>query len=513
MSSILAAIILTGLAASDPVPGTYIEVNFAQGDAAGSGSATEVVLMGNKLAAGTAVVDTEVYGPDGLVPMQTEADVIGLFGAGSELHRMWRAFVRVNKTTTVRAIAVTENAGGTAASVSTVLTVPATGSGNIRIVVHDEVVDVGVQSGDALDTIGANMVTAVNLMAHWGVVASYNVATDTFTLAAKQKGPRGNDIRFQIIPSNGIGTQFSAGVTVDSPLASGATPDTNATALQTLSTGHYYYIVSAAGDATQLGALVSQVNVLAAPISGNRQRVIAASSGTLNATTTIATGRNAARAEIAWLEKSPLEPPVLAANHAAVITLFETRPNPRTNFCGFGQDAKTSDFWVVPAPRTKTAWPSRTSIASALNNGITPIGVLANGSTYLVNRITTRSLNGAVNDYRIRAAHKVTICDFFAEDLAVKTSQQCAGKRIMDNPVPGQPVPGPDVIFPTAYKGIILQLINVYEANNLLQNVAEIKAGIKVQREANPRTRMGARVPLQPVDNAEQFAVAIDQVA
>jgi hypothetical protein len=34
-----------------------------------------------------------------------------------------------------------------------------------------------------------------------------------------------------------------------------------------------------------------------------------------------------------------------------------------------------------------------------------------------------------------------------------------------------------------------------------------------VQRETNPTTRMGIAIPLQPIDNAEQFAVQISQVA
>ncbi len=235
--------------------------------------------------------------------------------------------------------------------------------------------------------------------------------------------------------------------------------------------------------------------------------------GTLAATTTIATGINKARAEIVWQEKSLFPEAELAANHAAVITLFETKPNPRTNFCNFGQDAVTNDFWVVPAPRLKTAWPSRTSIKSALNNGHSPIGVQTNGASYLVNRITTRSLNGSTNDYRIRAAHKVTICDFFGDDLLAKTVLQFGGKRIAADPAQGQRPPGADVLTPIVYRGAILGLLDVYDTNDLLDNVAAIKSGLVVQRETSPTTRMSARIPLRPIDNCEQFAIALDQVA
>ena len=509
--SVLAAIILTGLAISDPVPGAYLEVNFAQGEAAGSGSATEVVLIGNKLSTGSAVVDTEVYGPDTLVQLQTEADAISLFGAGSELHRMFRRFTRINKDTTLRAIAVTESAGA-AATATCVISTAATGNGNIRVYAYDEFVDVAIASGDAVDTIGAAVVSAVNQMTHWGFTTSYNTGTDTVTFTAKQKGPRGNQIRIQLAITSGIGTSLSA-LTTDTAFSGGTTEDSYTTALGTLATAKYYYQVSASSESTKLGALVTQINTLAAPTTGNRQRVIAGSVETLANATTLATGRNAARCEIVWSEKSPLPESEIAAHQAAIVTLFEVRPNPRTNWCNFGQDAQTSAYWQLPASRVKSAWPSRTSIKSALNNGLSPVGVNTNGSTYLVNRITTRSLNGSVNDYRIRAAHKVSLCDFFGEDLVAKTVLQFSGKRIADDPVQGQRPPGPQVVTPTIYKGAIFTLLTEYDGNDLIDNLAAVKAGTIVQRETSPRTRISARIPFRPIDNAEQFAIALDQVA
>ncbi len=503
------AIVLTGLSSNDPVPGAYLEINFAQGEAAGSGSPIEVLLLGNKLAAGSAVPDTTVYGPDTLVPLQTEQDAIALFGPGSELHRMFRRFTKVNKDITLRALVVTESTG-TQATGSIVVTNAATGNGAVRVWVHDEFVDASVTTGDSAIVIAGAIATVVNQMTHWGVTAS-DGGTNTVTLTAKQKGPRGNDIRYMAAITPGIATTVSA--TTDGALSGGATADSNAAALVTINPTRYYYIVSAASDQTQLQALLAQVNLQAAPTTGVRQRVVAGSVDTLGNAQSLATALNGARAEIAWSEKSPWTPAELAANEAAIVTLFETKPNPRTNFANFGQDAVTSQYWLVPAPRLASAWPSRTSVKAALSNGLSPVGVFASGATYLVNRITTRSLNGAQNDYRIRSAHKVTVCDFFGDDLLAKTVLQFSGKRIADDPLQGARPPGGSVITPTIYRGAVFRLIDDYDANDLLQDVAQIKAGTIVQREANPRTRMSARIPLRIIDNAEQFAIALDQVA
>ena len=506
------AISLTGFTANDPVPGQYLEISFAQGDAAGSGSPIEVLLMGNMLSTGAATADSVVYGPDSIVQLQTEQDAIDLFGTGSELHRMWRRFTKVNKDTTLRAIAVSQSAGaqatGTFRYVGT-----ATSAGSTRVYVHDEFVDVAIDSLAISSDVAGDVADEINKQTHWGVTAAAT-ATGVWgfvTLTARQNGLRGNDIRFmpQITPGLGM----SVPTAVDQAMSGGTVADSNSTALSTINNSKYYYIVSAANDATQLGALVTQINTNAAPTIGIRQRALAGSIDTVSNTNTLATGRNAARAEIVWSEKSPWTPSDLAANQAAIVTLFETQPNPRTNFAGFGNDAVTSQYWVVPRPRLDSAIPSRTNIKSALNNGVSPIGVNPNGSTYLVNRITTRSLNGSQNDYRIRDAHKVTICDFFGEDLLAKTALNFSGKRIANDPPDGAQPPGPDVVTPSRYRSAVFGLLDVYAANDLLQNVDAIKAGTVVQRETSPTTRLAVRIPLAVVDNALQFALALDQVS
>ncbi len=501
-------IVLTGFSANDPVPGAYLQIDFAQGDAAGSGSDSEVLLMGNMLSTGSATVDTTVYGPDSLVQLQTEQDCINLFGTGSELHRMWRRFVKVNKDTTVRAIAVTESVGVKATGTLTIATT-ATGNGNIRVWVHDEFVDTSVTTGDTATVIGDNIVANMNAMTHWGVTAANS--SGTITITARQKGLRGNFIRFMSAYTAGMGSTSSP--VVDTAFTGGTTADSSTTALSTIASLKYYYIVSAAEDTTQLGALVTQVGTQSAATTGIRQRVIGGAVGTLSASNTVAVARNSARCDIQWSEASPWTPSELAANLAAVITLFETKPSPRVNFASFGQDAVTAPFWLVPATRDGSKVPTRASIKSALNNGLSPVGVNANGTTYLVNLITTRSLNGSVNDYRIRDHHKVTICDFFSDDVLVKIVLQHSGKAIGDDPVQGARPPGPTVLTPTIMRGTITGVVDVYDANDLLQDVALIKAGLVVQRASSPRSRMTARIPLRPIDACFQFALDVQQVA
>lgn len=503
-----ASIVLTGLASNDPVPGVYVETNFAQGPAAGGNTARPILVIANKSGGGSATPDTTLYGPDTPVPLQTEADMIALGGPGSEAHRIYRRMASVNKDTAVYWLFVTPSAG-TAATGTVVIANAATGNTTHQLWVGDEMVETSVASGDAAAAIATAIAASVNSKTHWPVTAA--ASTGTVTLTAKNPGPRGNEIRFMARFTTAAGSTTTA--TTDTALTSGATADSNVTALSTILPRRFYYIVSAAGDATQAGAVSSQVNLQAAPTIGIRQRCFFGSTDTLANVNSVATGLNSARAEVVWSEKSPWTGAELAGYAAAVYALFEAAENPRTNFASFGNDNVTTNYWKVPRPRLDSAIPTRNSLKSALNNGVTPIGMNPNSSTFLVNRITTRSLSGAVPDYRIRAAHKVTICDFFADDLQAKAALQNAGKRIANDPPQGVRMPGPQVVTPSVFRGQIVSLLNDYDSNDLLQNLDQIKQGLIVQRETSPSTRMTARVPLQPIDNLEQIAVAVDQVA
>ncbi len=443
--------------------------------------------------------------------MQTEADAIALFGAGSELHRMVRAFLKINKSTSLYAAPVHESSGSKA-TLAITITGPATGNGTVRCFVGADPIDTGFVNGDSATTIAANMATNINANANLGVTA--NASVGVLTLTAKQKGLRGNWLRGSAIVLNG------SGVTSDTVsqvfFTGGTTADSNTNVLNFLATNglRYYYQVSAAEDATQFGALATQINTLAAPIVGLRQRCVAGSVDTLSNAITIATGINSARAECVWMQNSDVPPAELATIVTAVYSLFEATPLSAANgvnFDGFGNDAKSGEFWSVPAPIVGTA-ASRTSIKSALNNGLTPLQVQKAGRTSLVKRVTTRSLNGAVNDYRIADAGKVTICDYFADDLYNILTLQFGRKLIGNDPAQGQPSPAPGVITPSLVRPTIVNLINFYANLGLIDGPSVIK-GLVVQRESAPTSRMTARVPLFTNDPLHQFGIAIDQVA
>lgn len=580
----MAEISLTGLSVNDPVPGFYIQTNFAQGPAAGSGSARTALLIGNMTSAGMATPDTVIYGPDTSTPIQLEQDWINYFGAGSPLHRAMRRFVKINGITSLYGLAVTASNGAAAIGWISV-TGTASGVGNIRVWVTDTFQDTLINNGDTPTTICTNVVANLNTHSEWPVTATatggvtsftvtnpgsgytsaptvmfsggggsgasaiatiagnmvtgitvvdpgtgYTTAptisfsggggssaaatatvTQTVRLQAKVKGPRGNYISYQSLVTAGITTAATA--STDSFLVNGVTADSNVTALGTIDASKYYYIISEAGDATQFGALASQVGLQALPVTGIRQRCFAGSQDTLSNTITIATGINNPRAEVEWQQASDWTPFEVAANNAALFALLENSgPKPRHNFCDFPSQAPDVPLWVVPPQRNQGVWPSRASQSSALNNGITPIRANTNGTTSLVRRITSYSLTNSVNDYRVRDAHKVTEVDFYGDDLYAILTQNFGGKDLGDDPPQGTQPPGPNVATPLRVESSVDRLTLNYGEDDRMKNADVIVANTIVQRETNPTDRMSILVPLTPIDIFATGAVLLNQV-
>ena len=509
----MGAIVLTGIPADYALPGNYVETNLGVGPVSGSDVSYPILLVGNKTTAGDATPDTTVYGPTSALPLQTEQDCINRFGAGSEIHR---AFLRVtdpirgagNQTTAVYAIAVTESVGVAASLIITYATNAIAPGGSTRIWVGDEFVDVPVATGDTPTVIAANAVLAVNAKTKWAVTATS--ALGVLTLTAKNKGLRGNWLRGQATISSAISTTVS-GALVPTYFTGGTVADDSTAALATLASQRFYYNVSAAEDAVQFGALATQVAAQALPAVGQRMRCFGGSIDTQANAITIASGRNAARGEYVNIPAADWTPFEIAAHAAACYARLETKPKPRHNFSGFGNGPNENAIWKLPAPRSG-ATQTAAQLNTAIKNGLTPIGVNANGSTYIVKRCTTKCLNGANPDFRSRDAHKVTVTDFFADDWYAKLNAQFSGKDLTDDPSQGQHVPGASVATPSTIKGALFQLIDLYNNNDQLQAADTIKKNAVVQREVTPTTRASARVPLTVIDILDQTTTALDQV-
>lgn len=514
----MADVVLQGVPATAP-PGVYVQLDFAQG---ATGLPTQVysaLILANCTSQGSQASCTPgtVFGPATLIPCQTVQDAVNLFGAGSPAHLMFAAFKILNPSTPLN-VAPVAAATGTAATQS--VTITATGAspqttGVVQYQVDGKVPAQAVFAAtDNATTIAANLAAAIN--GNTGLPVTATSSAGVLTVTAKVVGARGNNLRgfAGVVSGSGVTVSVVSPANFTSGAGSDATGYTNTLNAIALNGQRYYYVIPEAGGDNIDGytngiaaEVQSFIDSQALPAIGLRQRAVMGSNDTIAHTSAVATLLNDARCEIVQCNQLDLTAGELAAKWAAAIMDFETAPLDAAgvNFDGFGSDAASQPFWNVKAPLNGSA-PSSTDIQTAIVSGVTPLRVVAGGSTSVVKRVTTRyfSLGGVggsqqVLDLRITDSGKVTICDRFFDDLSALIALRYPRKLIGADPVSGSPPPGPAIVTVSKVTQTCTEVIKSYAAAGLINGPATLSQ-LVVQRNVNPSTSIGIVVPLFVAD-------------
>lgn len=497
------ALSLTGISTNYLVPSQLVQVQFAQGVLLGNPSQPKVLLMGVKLTAGTATADSMVY------PLGTEADVISLFGAGSDVHVAWRTFTKICKTANLYGIGITESAG-TAASITLTFANAATAAGTVTFTAFGETISINFANGDAYDTVTAEALkVAINAQTHWPIVASR--ANGVVTVAYKTKGTNGNWARMHSSITSGCGTTLVQSAITPS---NGATDESYTTALTTILAQRYDYIVPCvnptAGSDARVSALSVQVQSQALPASGIRQQVIFASADTLTNATTLVTAYNKAQNKCVWQKSSEWLPLQLAAHDAAVRYNRETGADPGVSYDGYGLGV--NDLWIVPPPFSVADYPTQANINTAIAVGLSPIAVNAVNKTY---EVISTTCAGA--DPRIRDTSKVTVSYRFADDVTARDASIYPQAKVADDEIEGaRPYPA-GICTPTRLKdNVIKPVLRQYRDAGLLVNVDGETGALKscaTGIDPTVPTRINARIPINVTPLRHQVQFLINEVS
>lgn len=186
----------------------------------------------------------------------------------------------------------------------------------------------------------------------------------------------------------GIAALANGGV----PFSGGVGTDDIQAALDATATVTNDYVAAAHNDVTNVGKIETAINAKAAFDVGRlEQYVVARTRGLTDAIALGQTGMNDQLGTCAWVQNYVEHPSLVAARLAAHFSVTDGG-QPNTNY----------DDDVLPgaAPQFADAdVPNRSTLKSALNNGITPL-VTVDGKLQIVCAICSRSLNGATPDYR-----------------------------------------------------------------------------------------------------------------
>lgn len=260
------------------------------------------LLVGQKIAAGTAVVNTPY-----LVSTTDQAKT--LFGTGSMLARMHALYRLQDSFGEVWCIAVADAGAGVQATGTITVTGPATAAGAINLYIGGQKVSVAVGASDAANTIAASINAAINAATDLPVTST--VATNVVTLTCRWKGATGNDIT--ILDSfRGFagGETIPAGVSLaytgSGLLTGGATNPTLAgNVITAMGDDEYDYVIHPYTDSTSLDTFQTEYNDSVGRWAWSRQvygHVYTALRGTLSALTTAGALRNDPHHTIAGID-------------------------------------------------------------------------------------------------------------------------------------------------------------------------------------------------------------------
>jgi len=263
------------------VPGVYTEIDNSRALAGAQRLNYRRLLIGTKLAAGTAPVN---------VPVQclSSAAGEGLFGAGSVAAGMVAAALAADAFTDLWVLPILDPAAGALATATITVTGPATASGTLQLYVAGRKVSVGVTSGDAATAIATKIAAAITALAGLPVTAA--AAAAVVTLSARNKGETGNALE---VRANYYGEALPAGVTVAVTAFTGGTgnPDIS-TALAALGDSWFQAIATAYTDTANLVLLENDQNSRWGPLRAVEGHVFGCLKGTVSSIGTIGLGRN-----------------------------------------------------------------------------------------------------------------------------------------------------------------------------------------------------------------------------
>ncbi|MBM4397341.1 MAG: hypothetical protein FJ087_16855, partial [Deltaproteobacteria bacterium] len=198
------------------VPGTYIEV---LGPAGATGSTSHpVYALGMRTTAATVAADT-------WTPIPGDGSAASTyFGVGSQAAAVCKAIKAQYPGVDLYCAAQAEEGGGVAATGTITVTVATALSGTIYLRVAGVDLTVAVTAGDAQNTIGANILAALNALPD--LPTTQACPANICTLTARHKGLYGNDIKIELNPLGAAGGQVTpGGVTVNIAAMSGGTTE------------------------------------------------------------------------------------------------------------------------------------------------------------------------------------------------------------------------------------------------------------------------------------------------
>ena len=453
-------------------PGQFHEIDLVSGAGGLTPLPNPVLLIGTKLASGSAVNDE-------FVEVNDEAQGDLLFGVGSEAALMVRKAFETGKRIGIMpvlfATGLADPAGTAALFTKTVTGGPAAEAADIVFRIAGRTIRAGVSAGDSDTEIAAAIVLAIDEVEGLLPVTAGSVL-GVVTLTARQTGVNGNDI---VVTVDDVGLSGVAIAVAASVPGVGVTDPT--VALDNSLAQYFESKVIANHLAADVAILEAHQDEAWAPAAKRWNHAFLAETGTLATANTLATTSDDERIQVITYEDSPALPSEIAA---AVAIAVSSQEQPNFNW----------DFFDIPIPVPPDASVySDTEIESALAAGSTPLAPNdARDTTQIVRLITTKTTEGG-NPFE-NAKDLATIRGLVRviRQFDVTFSQQFKAQN-------------KSALVLKRMRSVAYNILKLFEDAGVTQNVDELFPQLIVKSDPAVATRALVNVPESIIPNLHQI--------
>lgn len=442
--------------------------------------AYKALIIGQKLAAGTAPADT-------LVRCTSVDQAITYGGRGSMLHRQALAWFAANKSTELWLGVLADNGAGIAATGTIVVTGPATADGTIALYLGGERITVGVLSGTASTAIATAIAAAINANLDLPVTAS--AATSTVTITYRHKGLAGNsyDVRHSFLTGEALPAGVTLTITALGSVVAGTTNPTLTALIAAMADMWFQIIPHPYTDATSLGALEVELALRSGPMRQQQGLAITSTSGNFAAHTALGGVRNSPNSVIlAQPGQNVLTPPLEFAAEAAGVIAYYAQIDP-------GRPFQTLALSRAIAPAETDQW-SNDERNLFLFDGISPTRRTASGGVQLERVITTYQTSPAgADDTAYLDATTVLTLLYLRYSFRVRMQNKYPRHKLAaDGTRFGS---GQSVMTPKLGKAEAITWFREMEELGLVEGFDQFKRDLDVQRNGSDPNRLDFLLP------------------
>lgn len=463
-------------------PFVYVEFDPSRAFVGPSILAYKVLLIGQRISSGAR---PELQ----LDKVTSYEEAVALYGSGSNLARMFKAWFAGNRYTEVYGISQDDDGAGVAATGSFAITGTATAVGSFVGYIDGERFPVAVTVGMTAAQIGDALVAAVGSE----VAVTIANVTGTATTTSKNLGESGNGIDLRI--NYNAGEELPAGIScVVTAMSSGANNPDIADVITAIGDTWFNVMCAPYYDATNLTAIEAELLSRFGPLRMIDGQYISSRRGTISELATFGNGRNSQFVEIPHCTASPTSTFEFAAAWTAQIAQ-EAQNDPARPFQSLALTG------VLPPVELERFTLEENN--ALLYDGISTFYV-DNGGIVRIQRAITMYQTNAIGaaDIAYLDANTMFTLMYLRYDFRTQILTRYPRAKLADDGV--QVGPGQQVMTPLLGKSEAINIFRDWETLGLVENIDQFKQDLICQRSIADPNRLEWIIP---PDLMNQFRV------